>query len=348
MARLKEHTGKGGIVYRYIECLLCKPTSIPLGAGPLEDAQAALVEHDRKVHRLEPRGKRTTAAKALEAFIKSRRAAQCTDGTIRYYEAVMLPFWAHMGPRALRSWRRTDVEAWIAKHPDWEPRSVQKLLTVLGTFIDWARDPDVGYDVPNFVGRIRKPRVYRKQVDALSPEQVQKLLATSKAFAKSHPWLEVAVALAAWTGLAVGDLQALEWTDVNADVTRVVRARQKNKRPLDFAIAPGLREVLLRHRRLGGLVCNGIPTTGTGVAKAVRALYAAAGVPRQKGQGLHFLRTSFVSMAVEMTADIGAVAEIVGDDPATVARFYTKSRDARRAAVMTAVDQALTTKAKTA
>lgn len=346
MANLKAHVGVDGLTYRYVECPRCSPTSIRLGPVSREDAEVALTDHLVKVHHEEPRGKRTAAGTAKKDFLASRRAVQCTEGTLRYYEAVLAPFWRHMGEKALRLWRRVDVEGFIAAHGEtkdadgkvtrdgWCARSVQKFLTVLCTFTDWAID--TGLDVQPFAAKIRKPRVFRRQVEPLSGRQLRALL-TCAPLVPKRPWLPKCIALAVYTGLSLGDIQALTYAECDADLTRIRRARAKGRRPMDIPICADLRAVLEVDRSAGGLVCDGIPESGSMVGKAVRDLYALAKVPRAKGQGLHFLRTSFISLGVEQTADIAAVAELVGDDVATVARFYTKSRDERRVAVVDAV-----------
>lgn len=341
MARLTAHVSKQDRqTYRYLRCKDCEPRCEPLGAVSLEEAEEVLARHMRERHGKEPSGRRTTADKALDAFLESRRAQHCSKGTVENYEGALRPFWKSMGDRPIRSWRRADAERWSAAHPDWADGTLRKFLRVSKTFIAWARDPAARLDVPDFIGGMKAPRYFPKPVEALSPEQVRRLLDGARLLTQ-YPWLEVAVNLAARCGLSAGDIRTLDWGDVRWNERRIVRPREKGGRPLDFAISDGLKEVLDRHRALGGPVCRDLPESDSAISKAVRELYAFAKVPRARGQGLHFLRTSFVSMAIAETADIPAVAEIVGDDPATVARFYTKSRDDRRAAAIRSVDKAL-------
>ena len=299
-----------------------------------EDAEAAVIAHDEDRHG-KVRRKRTDAENALAEFLRSREA-ECSKGTARYYRATLTPFFAWMGKRPLRTWGRHHVRAWIDKHPDWKPRTTEKNIVSLGTFRTWAVE-EKKYAVPDFVASIKPPRIPRKRKTPLRPEQVADLLRV----AREHRWLELPVALAAYAGFALGDVRAVEWGDVRWAEGRIQRARQKSGRDLDVKIGPGLREVLSRHMATSGPICRGLPESDSAFAKAVRLLYATAKVPRETGQGLHFLRTFFSSVGVRGTADVKAVADAIGDDPAVLSRYYSHSHPTDRDRVFDAVDAAI-------
>src|SRR5436190_611621 len=84
-------------------------------------------------------------------------------------------FFVHMAARPLREWRRSDVEAWLASHKEWSPRTRQKFLVTLRTFRSWAVD-DMGYSVPDFLGNLRARTPPRRAVEPLSAAQVAALL----------------------------------------------------------------------------------------------------------------------------------------------------------------------------
>jgi integrase len=212
------------------------------------------------------------------------------------------------------SWRRSDVERWIVRHPDWSPRSRQKFVAVVKTFAAWCTAESIV--LGGALDGIRLPKVARRRRDPLGAAQVRALLDA----AAGHPWLELPIALAATTGLSLGDLRDLEWRDVDLRAGRIMRNRVKSGRPLDVRIGSLLRGVLRRHAGDAGPVCVGMPTSDSAISKAVRALYAEAGVARVKGQGLHYLRTAFVSIGLAATGDLTAVADVVGDAPDVVSR----------------------------
>lgn len=332
MAWKRAHERADRAVSYFLICRKCGCET--LGVMAAEDAEALVVAHDEDRHG-KVRRKKTDAENLLAEFLRSRKAS-CSPATARYYSATLAPFFAWMGKRAIRTWGRHHVTAWIEKHPEWKPRTTQKFLVCVRTVRTWAVEQR-HYDVPDFAGSLKAPRVKRRRVTPLAPAHVSALLRV----AREHPWLELPVALAAYAGLSLGDVRGLEWADVRWEEGRIQRDRQKSGRALDVKIGAGLRDVLSRHRALSGPVCRGLPTSDTGFAKAVRDLYARAKAPREKGQGLHFLRTFFSSVGLERTGDLGAVADAIGDDPGTVSRHYAHGSASGRDRVFDAVDAAI-------
>lgn len=329
------HEGTDGARWWYRHCRHCAPACVSLGLMSEDDAQAEVERHDLEVHARQPRGARASPSKALGEFIASRRV-HCSEGTIRFYVDALTAFFKRMEGKPFRSWRPSHVLEHLAAHPKWSARSKQKFLGALRTFRTWAVEAK-RYDVPDFTVGLKAPRVVQRQVEPLSAAQLRALLAE----AKVHPWLEAPIALAAYAGLALGDIRSLEWSEVRWESKRIVRPRDKNGKPLDFKIGAGLLEVLERHRVIAGPICRGLPTSDSAVGQEVRELYARAGVPRERFQGLHFIRTSFVSLGLQATGDLAAVSDVVGDNPGTVARHYAKSRADGRDRVVDAVDRAL-------
>lgn len=308
----------------------------PLGDVTQADAERIRAEHERVVEGREPRRLRTTAGAALEEFLASRLEERAgTAETQRYYRAALEPFVRSQGEKPVHQWGPDDTRAWIRSHPAWAPRTTQKFLVTLRTFAAWCRGR--GLDVPELVGATRAPRIERRQRDPLTPAQVAALVAA----AEGHDWLEVPVALAAYAGLSLGDCRSLEWGEVDLVRGRIVRPRKKSGRPLNVPIATPLAAILAHRRAVAGPVCRGMPRSSSAVAKAVRLLYGRAGVPRARGDGLHALRTAFVSAGVAAGVDLATMADLIGDDPATVARYYTHSAAAARQQAVERIGRAL-------
>ncbi|MBL9085545.1 MAG: tyrosine-type recombinase/integrase [Planctomycetia bacterium] len=283
-----------------------------------------------------PRHLRTPAGEALTDVVRSR-AEDCggTEETVRYYRGALEPFVASMAERPLHRWGPDDTLAWMKAHPKWSPRTIQKFLVQVCTFATWCRARQ--FDAPGLVGSLRAPRIPRRNRDPLTPDQVAALVAA----AAGHDWLEVPVALAAFAGLSLGDCRSLDWTEVDLERRRIVRAHKKSGRPLNVPIAPALAAVPKARRAVAGPVCRAMRASSSAVSKGVRGLYLRAGVPRHKGDGLHALRTAFVSARVAAGVDLATMSDLIGDDPATVARYYTHSASAAREAAVALIASAL-------
>lgn len=307
----------------------------PLGPITKADAERRRMAKEREEGK-QPRHLRTTAGDALKDFLTSRVEERGgTEETQRYYRAALTPFVAFMGDRPIHRWGPDDTLAWMKAHPKWSPRTIQKFLVQVRTFATWCRARQL--DVPDMVGSLRAPRIPRRNRDPLTPDQVAALVAA----AAGHDWLEVPVALAAYAGLSLGDCRSLDWAEVDLERGRIVRARKKSGRPLNVPIAPALAAVLKARRATAGPVCRDMPTSSSAVSKGVRGLYRRAGVPRHKGDGLHALRTAFVSAGVAAGVDLATMADLIGDDPATVARYYTHSASAAREAAVARIAGAI-------
>jgi integrase len=154
------------------------------------------------------------------------------------------------------------------------------------------------------------------------------------AAARAHP-LGLRAILALGLGLRRGEVQALQWGDIDwtAGQVRVERALQacdrtfrapKNGKPriviLPAFVRLALEEEQRRQEKVRvnrpdwnqlGLVCPtpaGTPTKGN-TSGLMQELCEAAGIPRAR---YHALRHSFVTLAISDGADIKAVSELAG------------------------------------
>ncbi len=95
----------------------------------------------------------------------------------------------------------------------------------------------------------------------------------------------------------------------------------------------------MRPRQRSG---RNLPRASSTVSKAVAGLYSRAGVKRAAGEGLHVLRTAFVSAGVAAGIDLATMADPIGDNPAVVARYYTHSADGRCADAVARIATSIT------
>jgi integrase len=162
------------------------------------------------------------------------------------------------------------------------------------------------------------------------------------AAARDHP-LGLRAILALGLGLRRGEVQALQWRDIDweAGLVRVERALQacdrtfrapKNGKPRTVSLPRFVRIALETEqaRQAGkpegwnplGLVCptpQGRPTKGN-TAGLMKTLCENAGIPRTR---YHALRHSFVTLAINDGADVKAVSEAAGhQDVGITLRVY--------------------------
>lgn len=138
------------------------------------------------------------------------------------------------------------------------PRSVQNLRTLLGAALQHGEK--WGY-VPRNVARLTNPpRLERKEVVPLSPEEARRLLAKSK---DDRLYALYAVALA--IGLRKGEVSALRWVDIDLDAATlrvtgtlkrmtgqgIVRDEPKTKKSRRTVPLPEVCVAALRAHRIG-------------------------------------------------------------------------------------------------
>jgi integrase len=340
VAWIESHAGRDGRTWWYVRWR--DPDSgarrtFDVGAVHRDVAEQERVRIEHDVLKIQPRRSQTEPSKALDGFLTSRRAASRAEATIRYYRTALEPFFEDQARqhRPLRRWTRGDVEAWTAAHREtWSPRAAQIFVTCCRTFIAWRQD--AGLDVPDFVGRFRAARGPKGQRPALPPESVRALLTTArKAFAVTRPWVEPVVALAAYGLLSLGDIRTLTWDQVDLDARLIRRARRKTGEPLETPIAGPLLDVLDRNRATHGQVVRGLPESDSGLSKAVRELYDAAGVKRTKGDGIHRLRDAGATLLAAEGVDQATIGRLLGHAPgsAVTARYIRPDVGARHRAI---------------
>jgi integrase len=162
------------------------------------------------------------------------------------------------------------------------------------------------------------PRQGRKLPDAPSDEEVHAMLALA------HGWLRLAIALAAFAGLRMGEVRALEVRDVDLAGARILVRRALSEAEmlppksghervvplapeLAEAIVPGLRDKLPTARVV--LNAQGRTPSRTHVLSALKALQRRQNLPERS---FHSLRHYFCSRLVRRGASVEAVRLMAG------------------------------------
>lgn len=281
------------------------------------------------------RSERTTTAAYLTRWLDSARPSLRPRTWERYEQYVRLhavpaigsvPL-ARLGPQDLQELYAAQLAAGASSS------SVHHLAMVLHRALEQA--VEWGLCVRNVADVVRAPRIGRREMTTLTPEQAREFLDVVAGVR-----LEGLYALAITTGMRQGELLALRWTDLDLD-RGAAAVRSTLHRVRDgFTFAPpktakSRRQVTLtktaiaalrRHRarqieerlRAGaawqdsGLVFTdeiGGPLTGSGVTHAFQRILHAAGLPRIR---FHDLRHTAATLMLGRGVHPKIASEMLG------------------------------------
>ena len=209
----------------------------------------------------EVRARRVTLAELVDRFcaeytnpkIKSieryRSDARSSLGThVKPHRIANLPA-NEVTTQQLRDWRDEVLAATDGEEADHgpAPETVKKALALLSRLYNWANDKGL-LDCRNPVSKVEKPVNHlRDDFDFLSADEVAGLLAWTE---KHEPSEFPLYATAVYTGMRMGELYGLRWTDVDFDLAKIhirrsYRTLPKSGKgrtiPLNAHLAPILR-----------------------------------------------------------------------------------------------------------
>lgn len=242
------------------------------------EAERARIEREDEEPRSRAAARRQDGL--LGAFLDSRRAQGCSDETLRYYRAKFAPLLRHLAPVPMERWNRGHFDAFLnlTRPRPLSDTSRNAYRRDAKTLRSWALD--AGYRMGDLVGGMKAKRPRRVRRDPLTSEQVRSLLA-----AATGPY-RVAFALAAFAGLRLNDVRTIERKHV-ADGW-IDKVATKNGEPIHVPIGPTLLAILKAAPVASGPLCRLPKESAT--RRGIARVYEAAGVPRERGDGLHRLR----------------------------------------------------------
>jgi len=269
--------------------------------------------------------------------------------TVRSYRKVIR---SHVIP-TLGSWpladlRSGDVERWMGelKKRGLRPSTVALSRRVLGACLtDAERD---GKAPRNAARLARAPHVEgttRKRT--LTAVEARALLDLARDDADAG----LLVTLALGTGARVGELLALDWSDVDlaAGTVSITRSRSRNgtgptksRRGVRTVALPPFAIVALtaQERRSGPVVATaeGLPLIPERAGERWRRLRERAGLD---GLRFHDLRGTYATLALARGVPAKALADVLGHDPAVLLRTYAGPIEGGRDAIAAAIGEAL-------
>lgn len=276
-------------------------------------------------------------------------AHRVRPSTLRSYRKVIE---AHVIP-ALGSWpladlRPGDVERWTAALGErgLRPSTVALSRRVLGACLaDAERDGRAPRNAARLAHAPRVEGTTRRQT--LTAAEARRLLHIA------HEDREVGllVTLALGTGARVGELLALDWSDVDLEAGTVSIARSrsraglgptKSRRGVRTVALPNfaIEELRAESRRDGPVIAthDGRPLIPERAGEQWRVLRARAGLGDLR---FHDLRGTYATLALASGIPPKALADVLGHDPAVLLRTYAGPIEGGRQAVAAAIGEAL-------
>lgn len=269
--------------------------------------------------------------------------------TFRSYRKVIH---SHVVP-VLGSWpladlRPGDVERWTAGLAErgLRPSTVALSRRVLAACLnDAERDGKAPRNAARLAHAPRVEGTTRRR--ALTAAEARALLDLARDDADAG----LLVTLALGTGARVGELLALDWSDVNLAAGTVSIARSRSRGGLGpTKSARGVRTVALprfaiealtaQERRSGPVVgtAEGLPLIPERAGERWRRLRERAGLD---GVRFHDLRGTYATLALAAGIPAKALADVLGHDPAVLLRTYAGPIEHGRELIADAIGEAL-------
>jgi integrase len=237
----------------------------------------------------------------------------------------------HFGDLSIRQFDRTDkfrpvIRRWRSQWED-TPRTADYALQVLSTVLSFAVDP-LGKIASNPCEGIK--RIYstdRSEIIWTDAEIAEfKGARTKQDNPACSKELALAVDLAAFTGLRLGDLVRLSWSHVGEDAIELRTNKSRHKREAIVPLYDDLRAVLASIPKRSTVILTssrGKPWTSSGLSTAVQRVKDAAGW-QDKDLNFNDLRGTAATKFYNAGIPLRAIAEIMGWSEDTVEKIIRR------------------------
>lgn len=240
------------------------------------------------------------------------------ESILRMY---LLPFFSG---RLLGEIKNQDVEAYksFALKKGISGKTVNNQLVVLSKLLRSAQEWGLSESVP----RIVRLKVTSQRLDYLSEEECRMILNYS-----TEPNWRFMILLAMRTGMRLGELLGLDWSDINFDLNLLTVRRSivegivgtpKNHRERHIPLTPGLREALWNARKSIGWVFrreDGKPLIHWHATTALRRVCRKVGLRRI---GWHTFRHTFASHLAMKGIPLPVIQSLLGHSSITMTMRY--------------------------
>lgn len=207
--------------------------------------------------------------------------------------------------------------------PKWSVAN--QTIKVLRMVFGWGQRRGKMRDNPaEHVDTIRRPRDLPKRNRPWNAEEIERVLSLAP------PWLQVPIALAAYTGLRKSDVASVRWSAYNGQAVEV--RMQKTGRIVWIPAHSRLREILdgtPRHAVTIVTGASGRPTTAHVLGVAFRKLLLRHGI---EGLTFHGLRHTVGTAIIEAGGSRAMAQAILGHDTERSSEGYSKTADRHRLA----------------
>ncbi|MCD7859348.1 MAG: site-specific integrase [Firmicutes bacterium] len=249
----------------------------------------------------------------------------------------------HFGGRRIDSITTTEINAFLAdklqsgrldKSGGLSPAYVRSMMLVIQAVVCYAVENRIR---PPLDTKIHKPQIAKRDLPILTPLEQSRLVS----YCCSDPGpTEIGVLLSLYAGLRIGEVCALEWSDIDfstgilsvrktvarvrspEDGTRSTLVVTPPKTPSSFREIPLCSWLIPLLRQAKGRSNSGYVVSTTDQFVSPRTydyryhrLLACAGVP---GINYHALRHTFATRCIEAGADVKSLSEMLGHANAAV------------------------------
>lgn len=277
-----------------------------------------------------------TLTDAVRQFLQAKRDAKRREKTVRNYADILRLLEQHLPPAFPIGFIEERHIIGMLEARDLSETSKATYLRHLRSFFGWARTEGLTkrHPVPDYEHHRKQSTV----PEFLTREQVAHLLRVieSEAVVKAAQlrrkggiiWLADVIRFAVGTGLRVGELSRLQWSDVDRTTRFITVRRTKNHQERRVYVTGDAWAVLeqlhaARSSESDGFVFTGVgggPLNANYASERFRHYRRMAGLP----ENIHFhsLRHTFASWAVLEGMDLYQLQQILGHNDVTMTNRY--------------------------
>ena len=319
---LVRHSGSG--VYYLSAKVFGKKIRRSLDTKNLRVAQMKRDDELRRLRDAAPAAECKTLGEALELCLVRFQSNAATKESTRLYYGHAVASLRKLLPMEAKSWNADEQRAWWKKTIEGRSSAwVNNTQVIVRAVIEAARAAGMRVDA---CAVKRVPQRRKRESVLPSREDFERILADVRGQRKGRSceaadmmeWL-------AWSGMRIGELQALRWEDVGEEWLTIRGGKEgtKSKKVRRLPISGPLRAVVERRRYEGA--CGPVFLMKS-PHEALRNACARLGIEHVR---VHDLRHLFATRAIEAGVDIPTVAKWLGhsDGGALAMKTYGHLRD---------------------